>query len=261
MKENKKPDQLVKSVDRTLDILERLVEHSKPLGITEISNGTDLHKSTVYRLVDTLCYRNYLIQDTKTGKYKIGMKLFELGSKVMNDLDLRSDARPYLLELEEKTGETIHLGVLEGEEMIYIDKVESHQTIRMGSHVGRRVHTHNTALGKVMLAYLPESEVENIINMAGLPRYTENTITDKNVLMEELDKIRSQGYAIDDEESEKGIRCVAGPIFDHTGEIMAAFSVSGPASRMTHEKIDDVKGIVKDYSRRISKAFGYRGHN
>ncbi|SDM45468.1 IclR family transcriptional regulator [Halarsenatibacter silvermanii] len=260
-KKDKKPGQLVKSLDRALDILERIIEHNKPLGITEISQGTDLHKSTVYRLVDTLCYRGYLSQDPETGKYKIGMKFFELGSRVINNLDLRTQAKPYLYELEDKTGETVHLGVLEDTEMIYIDKVESRQTIRMESQVGKRVHTHNTALGKVTLANLPEEEVDRIIEKAGLPEYTENTITDKDVLKRELEKIQEQNFALDDEESELGIRCISGPIFGHEGKIIAAFSISGPASRMTDDKIEQTQKIVKDYSLSISRAFGYSEYN
>ena len=262
MKKNKnKPGQLVKSLDRALDILERIIEHDKPLGITEISQGTDLHKSTVYRLVDTLCYRGYLSQDPETGKYKIGMKFFELGSRVINNLDLRTQAKPYLNELEDKTGETVHLGVLEDTEMIYIDKVESRKTIRMESHVGKRVHTHNTALGKVTLAHLSREEVDRIIDKAGLPEYTENTITKEEELKTELEKVYDQGFALDDEESEKGIRCIAGPIFDHDGELIAAFSISGPANRMTKDKIEQIQETVKDYSLRISRAFGYCEYN
>ena len=260
-KSRNKPGQLVKSLDRALDILERIIEHNKPLGITEISEGTDLHKSTVYRLVDTLCYRGYLTHDSETGKYKIGMKFFELGSRVINNLDLRTQAKPYLYELEDKTGETVHLGVLEETEMIYIDKVESRKTIRMESQVGKRVHTHNTALGKVTLAHLPEEDVEYIIDKAGLPKYTENTITDEEELKSELEKVHDQGFAVDDEESEKGIRCIAGPIFGHDGEILAAFSISGPANRMTEAKIDDIQVIVQEYSLRISRAFGYSKYN
>lgn len=252
-----KPDQLVKSLDRALNILERLIEHNKPLGITEISQGTDLHKSTVYRLVDTLCYRGYIAQDSETGKYKIGMKFFELGSKVINDLDLRQQAKPYLYELEERTEETVHLGILENREIVYIDKVESRHTIRMSSHVGRRVHPHNTALGKVIMAHLPDDEVERIIDKEGLPRYTENTITDKEELLHELERIKDRGYAVDDEESEKGIRCVGGPIFDHAGSAKAAFSISGPAHRLTEDKMAEIKKTVVEYSRKISKAFGY----
>lgn len=259
MKKNKnKPDQLVKSLDRALNILEKLVDINEPLGITEISQYTGYHKSTVYRLIDTLCYRGYLTQDFETGKYKVGMKLFEIGSEVFNNLDLRSQVKPYLKEIEEKTAETVHLGVLDSTKMVYIDKVESRRTIRMSSKIGSRTYAHSTGLGKAILAYLAEDEVEQIIEEEGLPKFTENTITNKEELINELEEIRKKGFAIDEEENETGIICVAAPIFDYNDNIVAAISISGPANRMTNNKIIKIKDIAREYSKLISRALGQR---
>lgn len=257
-KNKKKPDQLVKSLDRALNILEELVNRNEPLGITEISKYTNYHKSTVYRLVDTLCYRGYLTQDFETGKYKVGMKIFELGSKVINNLDLRSRVKPFLKEIEEKTAETVHLGVLDSTKVVYIDKVESRRTIRMSSNIGSRTYTHSTGLGKATLAFLPEEKIDQIIEEEGLPEFTENTITEKEALKNELEEIRKNGFAIDEEENEAGIICVAAPIFDYNDNITAAISISGPANRMTNNKKNEIKKIAKEYSKRISRALGQR---
>ena len=253
-----KPDQLVQSVDRTFDILEILVNSDRGLGVTEISKKLNIHKSTVYRLLATLQYRGYVKQNEE-GKYSIGFKLFELGSSVINDLDLRSEAKPYLRELMDISEETVHLGVLDDNQVVYIDKVESHNTIRMYSKIGRRNHASSTSLGKVILAYSDREVVDKVIREEGLKKLTENTIIDEDKLRKHLVKVRSQGYAIDDEEQEYGIRCIAGPIFNHTGDIIAAFSISGPTMRMSKEKVESLKPVIKEYSKKISESFGCNG--
>jgi len=254
----KKPDQLIQSIDRAFDILELLVEKGSSMGVTEISERTKLHKSTVYRLLATLRYRGYVKKDNHE-KYKIGFKLFELGSSVINNIDLRSDAKPFLRELMNISEETVHLGVLDDNQVVYIDKVESENTIRMYSKIGRRNHASSTSLGKVILAYSDREVVDKVIREEGLKKLTENTITDEEQFKKHLAKVRSQGYAIDNEEQEYGIRCIAGPIFDHTGEVIAAFSISGPTMRMTKEKVESLKPVIKEYSKKISESFGCNG--
>ena len=250
-----KPEQLVQSIDRAFDILEVLVENSDGLGVTEISQKLNIHKSTVYRLLSTLQYRGYVKKDNND-KYKIGLKLFEVGSKVIDNIDLRSEVNPYLREIMRISEETVHLGILDDNQVVYIDKVESQNTIRMYSKIGRRNHASSTSLGKVLLAYSDKEVVEQVINEEGLKKLTENTITEENEFYKHLSQIKQQGYAIDDEEQEYGIRCIAGPIFNHKGDIIAAFSISGPVMRMTHEKVDSLKEVVKEYSNKISKALG-----
>ena len=257
MSKDKKPAQYVKAVGRALDIIEELVKADDDLGVTELSQRLDIHKSTIYRLLSTLSYRGYVEQDSRTNNYKVGIKLFEVGSSVLNKMDLRSKIKPHLEQLMLDTKETVHLGILDDYEVVYIDKVESNETIRMYSKIGRRVPTHCTSLGKVLLAYSPEEVVDNAIQVKGLPKYTENTITDPDEFKERLARVRERGYAIDDEEQEPNIRCLAGPIFNYDGEIIAAFSISGPLMRMSEERVDDLSALVKDYSTRISASFGY----
>ncbi|MCC3144531.1 IclR family transcriptional regulator [Halanaerobium sp. Z-7514] len=253
----KKPNQLIKSLDRALTILEKLVESENGMGVTELSRELGLHKSTVYRLLDTLKYRGYLEKNEDNQKYIAGIKLFELSSRVLNDIDSRIRVRPYLEELMEKTKETIHLGILDDGEIIYLDKVESTATIRMYSQVGRRVPVHSTSLGKAILAHLPENKVREIINKKGLEAKTENTITDIDKLLKHLKKVKKQGYAVDDEEQEENIRCIAAPIFNHKGEVISSFSLSAPISRMGEERMEKLKKLIVEYSSKMSRSLGY----
>ena len=261
MSANKKPDQLVQSVDRALNIIEKLVQINKGVGVTELSNSLGLHKSTVHRLLATLNYRGYVSKDKQNNNYKVGLKLFEIGSIVINNLDLRKEVKPYLEEMMEKTNETVHLGILDQNEVVYIDKVESPETIRMYSKVGKRAPTHCTSLGKVLLAYSEEDIIKETIYNNELNKYTENTLVDPDELRKHLDIIKKCGYAKDNEEHEEGIRCISGPIFNYNGDVIAAFSIAGPNIRMTEEKIENLKGLVIDYSAKMSAAFGYNQLN
>lgn len=248
----------IQSLDRAADILEYLAFSKDSRGLLEISKDLGLHKSTVHRILGTLMHRNYVQQEAGTARYRIGLRLLELGDAVLQNLDLRPLHR-FLQELMQHSQETVHLGVLEDGEVVYVDKVESKETIRMYSRLGHRVPAHCTSLGKMLLAYSPESAVERILAQRGLPRFTEHTITDEQTLWQHLAEIRRQGYAIDNEEHEKNIRCISGPIFDYKGGIAAAFSISGPKFRMTQERLLELEPLVRDYSQTMSQALGAPG--
>ncbi|MEC9490219.1 MAG: IclR family transcriptional regulator [Halanaerobiales bacterium] len=254
---SKKPNQLIKSLDRALDILELIVDRENGMGVTEISRELEIHKSTVYRLLDTLKFRGFLEKNEDNHKYIAGIKLFELSSKVLNDIDSRVRVRPYLEELMQKTKETIHLGILDAGEVIYLDKVESNATIRMYSQVGKRVPAHSTSLGKAIMAHLPEKRVKEILAEKGMEKNTENTITEVDKFLDHLEKVRKQGYAVDDEEQEEDIRCIAGPIFNHQGKVVAAFSISAPMTRMTESRMNELAELVVEYSQKMSRSLGH----
>jgi DNA-binding IclR family transcriptional regulator len=248
----------VQSVDRALMILELLQENGGGLGITELANRMDLAKSTVHRLLTSLKNKGYVRQDTLTEKYQLGLKLIELGSAVTQSLEIRKTAAPIMNKLVEETGETAHLVVLEDGEVVYIEKIESPCTIRMYSLIGKRAPVHCTAVGKALIAHLPEEQVHEIIQRKGLKRFTENTIVSREVLMAQLRQIRANGYSRDDEEHEAGIQCIAAPVFDHSGKAAAAVSISGPKMRMTEEKIASCIDNVMSCAREISKRLGCR---
>ncbi|OCL28592.1 IclR family transcriptional regulator [Orenia metallireducens] len=254
----KRPSNLVKAVDRSVNILEELANHEEGLGVTELANRLDIHKSSIHRLLSTLVYRGLVKQDPKTDNYKLGLKLFELGSRIFNDLEIREYAKPYLEELVVATDEAVHLVIMDQGEIVYIDKVESSKTIRMNSQIGKRVPVHCSAVGKAMLAYYPKARVDQIIKEQGLAKYTENTITDLKELKEHLTKIKEQGYAIDNVEHELGIRCVAAPIFNYSGKVVSSVSVSGPTIHVTKERVEELAKLVKDTAMKISSQLGYR---
>ena len=221
----------------------------KEVGVTELAIKTKTNKTTVYRLLSTFEKLGYL-RKTENQKYFLTLKLFELGTKVLENISIVEIAKPILKKMSDITNETIHLAALDNDEVVYLDKFDSTHTLRMYSRIGRRVPTYCTALGKVFLAWGPESLIKRVAK--DLRPYTKNTITDLSQLKEQLSKIRKEGYAIDNEEYEYGVKCIAAPIRNVNGEVVAAISISGPSVRLTAEKIQELKPIILDYSNKIS---------
>lgn len=248
---------MVKSVDRALRIISLVSQNKDGLGVTELASQIELNKSSIYKILSTLVSHGFIEQDQTTKKYRLGYKYLELGSLLLDSIDLRSQARVYLEELERQTNEVIHLVVFDQGEVYYIEKLEGNETLRTHSKIGRRAPIHCTSVGKVILAHLTEQEVEAIIQKQGLPKHTENTITDKAAFLVELQKIYKQGYAVEIEENEAGISCIAAPIFDHLGRVTAAVSISGPTLRMTTERLHDLQELIKKNGKKISARLGY----
>lgn len=251
---------LVQSLDRALSLLEEIAASGGEVGITELSNRVELHKSTVHRLLNTLVCKGFVEQNPETGDYKLGMKILELAGGIFNELEIREQARPYLKELRDTVGETAHLVIRDGEQGVYIDKVESSQAIRMHSQIGRRIPLHSTAVGKVLLADLDRDKLEKMFEPGRLKRYTEHTVTDWEKFLGELQRVAGQGYAVDNEEYEPAVRCIAAPVKNHTGQVAAAISVSGPVFRLNVEKIETVARVVKEKAMLISQRLGYLGN-
>ncbi|MED5052140.1 IclR family transcriptional regulator [Anoxybacillus rupiensis] len=252
-----KRENMVKSVSRALDIIDIVCSEKDGLGVTEIAKQMDINKSSVYRILSTLVQYGYIEQDEETSRYKLGYKFLELSSKLLESIDLRKEAKPYLKELEKETNEVIHLVVYDQGEVIYIEKLEGTETLRMHSKVGRRAPMHCTAVGKAILAHLPADVVRDILERKGLPRHTDQTITDQNAFLQELAQVKQKGYALDLEENEYGIRCIAVPIFAHGGKVVAAVSLSGPTIRMTDERIKQLQGRMQQIGKQISARLGY----
>lgn len=248
----------IKSVSKALKIIDLLAENRREMTLGEISKEMKLAKSTAYGLLATLRDSNYIEQSPFDGKYRLGIRLFEVGNIVANTWDVRQLAAPYIQLLVDDLEETVHLVVLDKGEVLYIDKRESKQSFRMVSEVGSRLPAHCTGVGKVLLAHLPACELKRIIAAKGLKRYTENTITDLKALEEVLIKTRQQGYAIDNEEIMNGLRCVAVPIWDYSGKVCAAISISGPISRMVDEHFDKVIQHMMKTGLDISGSLGFR---
>jgi DNA-binding IclR family transcriptional regulator len=259
----KRPGNLIQTVERVSLILDRVGQNPQGVSIKELSSGLNLPKGTIHRILSSLSYFGYIRQDAVTKNYSLGLKLIELASLLSGQLDLRRVAEPILRELAETTGETAYMVVLDGSEVVYIEKIESQQLtggLKMASKVGSRNPLHSCAVGKTLLSFFPEQELDRLIRKKGLPRRTGNTITNPERLKAQLRVVRAQGYAVDDEENEEGIRCLAAPVFDEKGRPVAAISVSGPAVRVTKRIIQDVfrKEVMKAASE-ISRRLGFNG--
>jgi len=248
---------LVQSVSRSLRILEAMGRSDNPQSLAEITDAVQLPKTTVHRLLETLQCEGYVEQNPITRQFLLSSKILELAASFLGRLDVREVARPILMELWQQSQETVHLGLLDNGEVLYVEKLESPHTIRMYSEIGRRAPLHCTGLGKALLANLPTEEIEQIVARRGLQRYTENTLVDQISLLEEIATIRSRGVAFDNEEHEKSVRCVAAPVFDAQGRVIAAISIAGPAFRMTAERQQDLEPYVVKAAQRISRRLGY----
>lgn len=247
----------IRAVERALAILRAFTPSAPELSVSELARAVGLHKSTVHRLLATLERTGFVAQDAASRHYRLGLPLFELGSLVVNTMELRRLARPHLEEIHRACGETVHLGMLDEGEVVYIDKVESTRRVRMYSQVGRRAPAHCTALGKVLLAHLPDAALSEVIERRGLRRYTSNTITSPKELRDHCALIRQQGYALDAGEHEELIQCASAPISDHTGRAVAAVSVTSVSAAMDRHRIAEYAGLVMDAARRISASLGF----
>jgi len=260
---NPKPGNLVQTIERVALILDRVGTHPQGVAIKDLSGALGLPKGTVHRILSSLSYFGYIRQDRETKNYLLGLKLMELGALLGSQLDLRRVAEPVLRELAEKTGEAAHMVILDHGEVVYIDKIDAKQPtggLVMSSRVGARNPAHSCAVGKVLLSHLPEEALENLIREKGLPARTANTITDPRRLREHLKAVRAQGYAVDDEENERGLRCLAAPILDGRGTAVAAISVSGPAVRVAKKTLQDVfRKEVVGAAAEISRRLGFNG--
>jgi len=252
-------DYKVKSVDRALYLLEIMAEENRELELIELCKKTHINTTTLYRLLQTLQSRGFVAHNPYTGRYRLGLKLLELGHAAGDQIELRKITIPFLEELMKKTKETANLVVLDEGEAIYIDKVESPASLRMFHRIGKQAPAHATGVGKVLLAALPSEEVKEIVKSKGLCKLTDNTITSPENLQKELEKIRENGFAIDNEECEIGAKCIAAPIRDYTNQVVAAVSVSGPSVRLSEGRLNELVKVVKETALKVSQKIGYLG--
>ncbi|MGP4040826.1 IclR family transcriptional regulator [Gracilibacillus sp. D59] len=246
---------IIQSVDRALKILDLFNEQNSEMKITEISRKLDLNKSTTHSLLKTLKEHHYIKQDSDSGKYSLGLKLLERGQFMLNSMDIREIARKHLIDLSVKTGQTTHLVILEGMYGVYIDKVEGASAI-VYSRIGKRVPIHSSAVGKSLIAFRQQEEIDELLKDYHFFAQTDHTITNKQVYIEELTKVRAQGYSVDNEENEPGIFCIAVPIFDHTNKVIAAISISTTKQTVTKELEQEIVSTLKRTCSEISKTLG-----
>ena len=257
-RKKEKTEYIVQSVDRALDILESFDYHDEELGVTELAHKLSLHKNNVFRLLATLEVRGYIEQDKKTGNYRLGIKTFEIANVFLHHLGLRRQARPILEELVNGCDETAYLAVLDGPEVIYVLMQETSQTVRIAPRLGRRLPVHCTAAGKAQLAYETADRLDLIFKDKPMRKMTENTITDPQVFREHLREVAKLGYAVDSEEFEVGVACIAAPVKDYSHKVVASVGLSGPVSRFSPERIEkELVPLVKGAGAKLSERLGY----
>lgn len=249
----------VQSVVRALGVLEALGESRGEVGIADLSKRVGLHVSTVHRLLGTLMGRGYARQNPETSRYGLGAKALQLAESYLGQMDLRHIARPFLERLSRETGETANLVILDGREVLYLDKAESSQNLRIFSRIGHRAPLHCTAVGKVLLANRSAAEVDTLLGRGPLESLTRHTITSQGQLRRELEKVRDQGFALDREECEEETCCIAVPICDARGDVEAALSISAPAVRLTPRRLEELIPLMVRTGREVSVLVGFSG--
>jgi DNA-binding IclR family transcriptional regulator len=248
------------SLRRALAILGHVRDHAgagRGVSLSQLADALAIPKSTVLRLAAPLIGAGMLARDQETGWFRLGHGALQLGQAYLSTLDLRTMAGEEARRLMRDAGETVHLVVYDAPHVVYIDKVENEANLRMGSRIGSRAPAYCTAVGKAILAWLPEDAVDVAIT-AGMPRITAYTITDGEHFRAELARVRERGYAVDDRENETEVRCVGAPIFDHTDSVTAALSVSGLSSRITTARVRALGPRVAQAGLQISRALGSR---
>lgn len=243
-------------VDRVVDILETFPRLGPELGVSDVSRALGLKKATTHRLLASLLRRGLVAQDPATRRYRLGIKLWELGALATSQVDWVTRVKPHLQGLTDVSGETTHLAILNDAQVLYVEKVESHRSLRMPSQVGRRLPVHCTGVGKALVAFLPDEVLAGIVTRRGLPAFTAHTMTDLTALRSDLARVRRRGYAVDDEEIEEGLVCIAAPVRDHSSHVVAAVSIAGPSSRLRPETLAGHANEVVDTANAMSSALG-----
>ncbi|MBO8185620.1 IclR family transcriptional regulator [Streptomyces spirodelae] len=252
---------LVPAVTRALDILELFLEGDGTLSAPDIVRRLRLPRTTVHELVGTLAARSYLVPvPGRAGHYRLGVRAYQLGSRYAEQLDLAAEGQQVARSVAETCEETVHVAILEDTDVIYVAKVDSTQAVRMVSAAGRRLPAHCTAVGKMLLASLPDGELAaRLPDSAELRAMTPNSITDVARLREELARTAERGFAVEESESNPDVSCVAAPVRDRSGRVVAALSISVPLIRWSEERRAELAELAQRGAGRLSERLGHRG--
>jgi IclR family transcriptional regulator, KDG regulon repressor len=256
-RQDNRSERRLSSVAAAIRLLKAFSEDETEFGISALAKRLGLAKSTVHRLATTLVADGLLEQDPQSGQYRLGIALFRLGALVRRRMDVSNEARPFLFDLRKKTNETVHLAILDGTEIMYVYFLESTQAVRMRSDLGLRKPAYCTAEGQAILAFRPPEVVQTVIRKGLQPR-TPQTLTGPDELMRALETVRQKGCAVEDEESEIGVRCIAAPVRDDAGEVVAAVGVAGPVSRLSKKALTAFMPHVIQTAENISQRLGHR---
>ncbi len=247
----------INSLDRALRILMILGERGVPMKVSDISRKLGIDKSTAYRIITTLRTRGFVEQESDTRKYTLGLRVLEVAALKLRSIRLVPVAKPFLEELMLRTKEAVHLAVLAEGEVMYVDSEQCSGPFNVNTVVGGRSSLHSSAVGKALLANRTVEEVNSVVAIKGLTRFTDRTIITTEDLHEHLAGVRKRGGAMDDEETYLGVRCLAAAIYDHRGIAVASIGVSGPIQRITQDRVAYLGQLVKEVGNKISRRLGY----
>lgn len=243
-------------IDRAASVLDAL-EARGTLTLAEVARATSLNEATALRYLTSLSKHGLVERAHSDGRYRLGIRLFQLGQHALRGRDPRQCARPHMEQLLARFRETVNLGMRHGDELVLIDVLESTQSIKKGATIGDRDRWHASSLGKAMLAALDAEEARRLLGSTALKPYTPQTLTNVNVLFAQLPRIRESGYAVDDEETEAGLRCIGAAVLDENGNPRYALSIAGPISRVTHEREDEIGAAVRMAAAAVSRELGF----
>lgn len=255
-KAGRSADDNLKSLSKLVRVLDCFSVNDRNLSLAEICQRTGLPRSTAHRMMASLRDVGFLDQDRERDRYRLGLKLFELGSVALSNLDLHREARPMVDALRRISGQSVHLAVFDGSRAVVIQRADSASESSGAMTFIENAPAHCTSVGKAILAYQPDEVVDRLID-AGLTRFTESTITKGDALKTELKKIRKRGYSVDDGEHQPGLRCIGAPIRNQSGQVFAGLSISGPAWQLPVSEVDDFAKVVMHHANAISQRLGY----
>ena len=245
----------IQVIERMMALLDALSGHTTPVNLKQLATDTGLHPSTAHRILGVMV-ESRLVDRIEPGTYRLGIRLLELGNLVKSRISVRQEALPHMQSLHQELGETVNLSVRQADEVVYIERTApGNSMMRVVQIIGARAPLHVTAVGKIFLAQDGVGSCLEYAKRSGLPRYTENTLTDSGALAEELERIRAQGYAFDNEEAEKGVSCIGAAIYNDEGRVVAGLSVSAPSDRLKKDWAESVRRTAD----RISRAIGFHG--
>jgi len=257
VKRPKKPAYKVQVLDRAINILEFVARQGGgEAGLPELAAAMKLHKTTTHRIAHVLESRGLLRRGPDSNRYRLGLHLYDLGCQALDNVNIRDEARPIMTRVAFEVGETTHLAVLDRAEVLYIERIEAQRSLTMGSKLGARNPVYCTALGKAILAFSPEVEIDQALAGCRMQARTKNTITSVLSLKRDLERIRDRGYSIDDEEIEDGIRCISAPVLNPADRAVAAISISGPSSRVTPDRFQIIGKTVMKAAEELSAHIG-----
>ncbi len=246
----------METVKKAINVLEILLNQEEGIGLSELAGLAGLNVSTTYRLVSALASKGFVTQPYRRGKYSLGPRFLEFSRAYMRKIKVREVAKPFMESLHRAVGESINLAILESGEAVYIEHIRSDHNLRMFTELGSRGPLHCSGVGKIFMANMTGDEISTFKNTL-LRKYTDNTKTSLTELEPEMATIRQNGFAIDNEERELGVRCVAAPIKGADGRVIAALSISGPSIRLSKKRVRELGVLLKGYGLEISRAMGY----